>query len=170
MAVIYLVRHAQAEDAGAGGRDHARPLDAAGAAAARRMGRDLRRRGVTPDLVLCSSACRARETWTALASELAAPPAAEIEEGLYLAAASSLLERMALLPDDCAAPLVIGHNPGLWQLLRLLVGEAAPETPAMLKPGLPPGAVAAVEVVDGWSGLAAGGGRLLWLVVPESAA
>lgn len=170
MAVIHLVRHAQAEDAGAGGHDHARPLDAAGQAAAKRLGQALKARGVEPDVVLCSSARRARETWEAMATELSRAAVAEIEETLYLATANRLRERLAALPQSCAAPLLVGHNPGLYELARLLAGEGAPQALAALKAGMPPGAAAALEVDGRWARLRAGCGRLVWLVVPERAA
>lgn len=169
MVTLYVVRHAQAEDAG-GGRDHERPLDASGQAAAARVGRALEAHGAAPELVLCSSARRARETWAALALELPRAPAAQVEEGLYLAPATGLLERLAQLPEDCRAVLLVGHNPGLHQLVVMLAASGPPEVLARLRRGLPPGAAAALELDDGWSAIAAAQGRLAWLVAPGQAA
>lgn len=169
MTVLYIVRHAQAEDAGAGGRDHDRPLDVAGQAAARRVGRALKALGAAPELVLCSSARRALETWAALAGELAPAPEASVEAGLYLASEESLLERLGGLPPEAASALLVGHNPGLYELVRRLAPAGAPEALARLARGLGPGAAAAVEFDGPWAGLAAGRGRLAWLVESDSA-
>lgn len=166
MAVVYLIRHAQAEHAGTGVHDHDRPLDTAGKAAASEVGRALRCRDVVPDVALCSSARRATETWQALAAELDAAPEAAIEQALYLASANGLMTRLAALPEACRAALVVGHNPGLDKLIRLLIRDGTPQETATLRAGMPPGAAVAIEVVDGWPELRAGTGRLLWLVVP----
>jgi phosphohistidine phosphatase len=68
-----------------------------------------------PDLVLCSAASRARETF-ALVREAIGDPNAAIEKGLYLASAGRLLARLRRVADDVGSVIIIGHNPGLHDL------------------------------------------------------
>ena len=169
MARLYLVRHAHAATAERGARDHARPLDGPGWTAAGLIGRALAARDAAPDLVLCSSAVRARETWDALGSTLP-PPELSVEQGLYLAEPDSLLERLTAVPAAHAAVLLVGHNPGLHLLARLLAGSGDAEALARLEAGFPPAAAAAFEGADDWRALAPGSGRLEWLLLPETLA
>ena len=144
MAILYLMRHAQAEPGGGGVLDHDRPLDEQGRAAAQSMGRNFAQRGAAPDLVLCSTARRALETWHALAGEWRLAPDLVEEDGLYLSSAEALLERLALLPPTVRAPLVIGHNPGLFQLVLALAPRGEETAMARLGQGFPAGTVAAI--------------------------
>ena len=127
MALLYLMRHAQAESAGAGERDHDRPLDGEGQLAAKQLGRALRERGVAPDLVLCSTARRVTETWDAVASEWRVAPEMVADDGLYLAPPQALLSRLSELPSKVRAPLLIGHNPGLFELALSMASDGTPE-------------------------------------------
>ncbi|MDP6706636.1 MAG: histidine phosphatase family protein [Alphaproteobacteria bacterium] len=168
MAVLYLMRHGEAASAAAGDGDHERALTEAGRQAAAAIARELVERGPAPDLVLCSSARRARETWSVVADEMARLPQVTTEEGLYLAPAPALVERLVLLAPSAAAVLLIGHNPGLYQLALGLAGDGAAEAMATLERGFPAGAVAMLEFVDGdWLGLEDGAGKLLWFATPE---
>ena len=170
MAVLYLMRHGEAESAGAGIGDHERALTEAGGQAVAWMGRALADAGLVADLVLCSSAVRARQTWAILGDALAVPPRLEEEEALYLASAPALAERLSALPPEVATVLLIGHNPGLHQLaLALARNNAAPALAAM-EQGFPAGAVAVIEFAGrDWSRLETGVGRLLWFRVPDGA-
>ena len=170
MAILYLMRHAQAEVASAGGRDHDRPLDSEGQTAARHLGQILRQRGVIPDLVLCSTARRVKETWDAVAGELDATPEVVADDGLYLAPPQVLLERLLDLPATIQAPLLIGHNPGLFELASSLVSQGAPRALTGLRRGFPPGAVAAIAFdIDAWCAIETARGSLLWLATPDLA-
>jgi phosphohistidine phosphatase len=162
------MRHGEAANAAPGDGDHERALTETGRQAAAAMARELVERGPAPDLVLCSSARRARETWSAVADELARLPQMTAEEGLYLASAPALVERLLLLTGPDAAVLLIGHNPGLSQLALGLAGGGAAEALAALERGFPAGALAMLEFADGdWSRLRDGSGKLLWFATPE---
>src|SRR5438132_587002 len=89
--------------------DHARPLAPRGRRDAKRIAKHLRRRGIEPMLVLCSSAERTRETLELVRPALGGAPV-QIEDGLYAAANDELLERLRVLPERSASVLVIGHN------------------------------------------------------------
>jgi phosphohistidine phosphatase len=87
------------------------------------MGAWLREERVKPELVLCSSATRARQTFARLAPLGARE--VHIERELYGADAPTLLARLRDLPEGVASVMVIAHNPGLHDLALLLAG--APE-------------------------------------------
>ena len=169
MVVLYLMRHAQAESAGAGERDHDRPLDGEGQLAAKQLGRALRERGVAPDLVLCSTARRVTETWDAVASEWHVAPEMVADDGLYLAPPQALLSRLSELPSKVRAPLLIGHNPGLFELALSMASDGTPEATAKLALGFPAGAIAAIafDIAD-WPQIEAARGYLRWLTTPDA--
>lgn len=165
MRTLCLLRHAQA------GRrmdlqDYDRPLSAAGVEAAGGLAASLRGAGLLPDLVLCSGAKRARETWAALAAALgpedAARPVMELREDLYLASETRLLIALRRLPATAASVLVIAHNPGLQRLARELAGPGScPAAMGLLGRGLPAAGLAALAFdANAWENLRPGTARL----------
>lgn len=127
MLRLLLLRHAKAQPAEPGIADRDRPLSSRGVAAAKAMGRFMRQAGLRPDLVLCSPARRARDTWALVTAELDARPRVLIEEAIYdFGADDRLLEAIRRQADASRAVLIVGHNPALEGLaLRLAVGGDA---------------------------------------------
>lgn len=161
MKTLMLIRHADSRRAAAGEDDFDRPLSARGVAAARRVAAHLRDHGAAPDLILCSSARRARETLAAVLAGLVAPPAVDLGESLYLAPAAALAKAMRGLDDSRERVLLVGHNPGLEELAVTLTGAALPAP-------FPAGALAVIELpAMRWADLAAGSGTLRAFVVPD---
>lgn len=157
---LYLLRHAKSSRDDPRLDDHERPLAPRGRKAARATACWIEEHGVRPDLVLCSSAARARATLDRVLPALG-DPRVRVEPGLYHASANDLLERVRALPDEAASVMLIGHNPGLQELARLL----APPGPATF----PTGALATLEAgVACWSALSAGGATLTALVLPRA--
>jgi phosphohistidine phosphatase len=139
--------------------DHDRPLAPRGRKAGKRIRRWADEHEVRPDLVLCSTAVRARATLDLVVGALGAP-VIEIEGGLYHAWAEDLLERLRVVQADVSEVLVIGHNPGLHELAALLV-PPGPEA-------FPTGALAELRItVDDWADLQPGCAELVKLVVPR---
>src|SRR5215216_6730711 len=118
---LALVRHAKSSWADPDLADHDRPLNARGRRAATLVGQYLHAAGVHPDLVLCSSATRARQTLELL--PLARMTDVLIEDQLYGAGPHELLARLRRIPAAVGSALLIGHNPGLEELARELVGD-----------------------------------------------
>jgi phosphohistidine phosphatase len=115
MHQLHLLRHAKStwdDDAD----DHRRPLNKRGREAARLIGNTLPKAIDAPLLVLCSSALRARETAELALAGFAQPPHVLYEDGLYLASAARLVERLRELDESTDTVLLIGHNPGLHEL------------------------------------------------------
>src|SRR5215831_10535546 len=99
MRRVILLRHAKSSWDDPSLTDHDRPLARRGRKDAPRMGKFLRKAGFVPDAVLCSSARRARDTWSLVADKLHKAPRPVIEEGLFMAAPKSLLARLRRLDD-----------------------------------------------------------------------
>ena len=119
MSRLYLLRHAKSSWKDASLDDHDRPLAPRGRKASKAIGRYLRDHDIEPELVLCSSAKRARQTLERLGP---AGVDARIEPELYGAGAHALLERLHAVPEDVASVMLIGHNPGMQQLAFTLAG------------------------------------------------
>lgn len=126
--VLGLLRHAKS-DWEAGLADFDRPLNRRGRRDAPRLGHWLRERNWRPRLVLSSPAERARQTLEAVL-EQASLHDVELhwDEGLYLADRETLLERVHGLPPATDSVLLVGHNPGLEQLLTYLSRTPVPAT------------------------------------------
>jgi phosphohistidine phosphatase len=112
---LYLLRHAKSSWKGTSLPDRDRPLAARGRRAAKAIARHLREQGIEPELVLCSTARRARETLDRIEAALGTPTI-RIESGLYGASADVLLERLRRVPDTVESVMLIGHNPGIQEL------------------------------------------------------
>ncbi|HSH29057.1 MAG TPA: histidine phosphatase family protein [Thiohalobacter sp.] len=124
-----LLRHAKS-DWETGRADIDRPLNPRGRRDATRLGRWLRNRGFwRPQLILSSTAARARQTITAVI-EQAGLEGVELrwEDSLYLASRRALLEQVRALPAACNNVMLVGHNPGLEELLEDLSRTPVPAT------------------------------------------
>jgi len=120
---LTLLRHAKAVPAVPGVDDHTRPLNGRGRRAARQVG--IETAGARPDLVLCSTAARTRETWGVLSEAWEMLPPVLFESGLYMAEAELLLDRLRRVPPELGHIWLIGHNPGLHDLAARLAATAA---------------------------------------------
>lgn len=166
-ARLILMRHAKARSEAGDDGDFARPLAERGLADARRMGEWLAARAPAIERFLCSPALRARQTAEHVLAQwpAATQPVPMWEPELYLAEPTEILA--VIEREPAPTTLVLGHNPGLEELLLHLAPEAASRVPhASLMPtaavyliGLPPEDVA----------LRAGCGRLLDHARPEAA-
>ncbi len=147
-------------------QDFDRPLSAAGVEAAGRVAATLRDAGLLPDLVLCSSAKRANQTWEALAAGLSAEEtdglALELREELYLASETQLLIALRELPSAASSVLLIAHNPGLHRLARVLAGPSSQaQALARLGQDFPPAGLAVLTCdKPSWPKLKSGRARL----------
>src|SRR5262245_6241843 len=115
MKHLYLLRHAKSSWKDTSLPDHDRPLAGRGRRAAKAIAGHLREQGIEPELVLCSTARRARETLERIEPALGAS-ALCLEDELYAAGAPALLERLRSVPDPVGSVMLIGHNPALEEL------------------------------------------------------
>lgn len=169
---LYLLRHAKSSWTDASLSDAARPLNQRGRKAGKRIGKELARRGWLPDLVLCSSAMRARETFARLAKgvEKISPgtvPPVTYEDDLYLASSDTLIERVRMLDGALASALILGHNTGL-QDFALALPRPSGAAYARVEQKFPTGALAVISFeTDHWRDIAPGSGALQAVIYPK---
>jgi phosphohistidine phosphatase len=166
---ILLLRHAKSAWGQPGLDDHDRALNARGERAAEAMAEHIVHNAPRPDLILCSTALRTRQTLAPLVHRLTNPvPPIALEKGLYLASEPALLVRLRAVPEDVRTVLLIGHNEGIGELAEALAGTGDPTALGRLDEKFPTGALATFEVPDEpWRDLAAGAGDLLAFVRPR---
>lgn len=138
---LVLLRHAKSGWPD-GVADADRPLATRGKHEAPIAGQWLREHLPAIDLVVCSTAVRARQTWNLVSAELANSPLFQPDDRLYGASDEQLLSVAQLLPDEAHTAVLLGHNPGLEDLVLLLTG-----TPHQLKTS----AIAVLACTDSWA-------------------
>jgi phosphohistidine phosphatase len=165
MHTLYLLRHAKSSWANETLADHERPLTARGVRDAKRIAKHMRLLAAQPDIVLCSSAVRTRQTLEVI-HVAGSDGRVEIEDGLYEASAHTLLKRLREIRAPVDVVLLIGHNPGLHDLASHLA-TTGPELHD-LRANFPTGALATLAVpTAAWSDLREGGATLISYIVPK---
>jgi len=175
-STLLLLRHAKS--AWPDVPDHDRPLARRGKRDAPLMGRWLHMAGYDPDLVVCSSARRATQTWKRMQSALESAPSATFTDRVYEATAVKLLDVIRSAPATVRVLLVVGHDPGLPSLACSLVAatreaEVSEGKQAVLADGdrmrakFPTAAIAAFDVIGRWAEFAPGAARLACFVTPH---
>ena len=148
--------------------DHERPLAERGRRDAPVAGRWLAGTGIIPDLALCSTAVRTRETWKLAVHEMPKRPRTVYEERLYEASLGDLLALLNEVSDDVRDLILIGHNPGIHALAEALAGEADGDTLArMNRKGFPTAAAAVLTFTGSWKSVEHGVGKLVAFWAPH---
>lgn len=152
MTTLWLLRHAKSSWKDSTLPDHDRPLKKRGRNAARVMGRLLAELSPFPELVLCSTAVRARETWENVAEALTGHhplPVVDYRSELYHASPETLWDLIASLPADTDSAMFVGHNPGLEEFVW---------TTTSTETDVPTGTLVKIEfTADSWKACAAAG-------------
>ena len=160
MKTLLLLRHARPVQTSPTGRDFDRPLAEEGRADALLVGRFLRRRQLTPDPVICSPALRARQTADLAIDAAKFTTRLLFRDRIYEASAEQLIEVVSEAAEGEDVILVVGHNPGLQELIFLLTGEHAAVTPATL---------ARIDLdIDAWDKLGAARGQLVFAMSAQA--
>ncbi len=164
---LYVLRHAKSSWADPDVTDRDRPLASRGRRDARRLAAHLDRGRIRPQVVLCSPARRTRATWEALGLVLDDDQVL-VEDAIYGASANELVRRLRRLPAGLGSAMVIGHNPGLEDLVELLTGDGDAAALRQLHTKFPTGALATLDLdVTDWSALGPGRAHLQSLVIPK---
>jgi phosphohistidine phosphatase len=156
---LYLLRHAKSSWDDQSLDDFERPLNKRGEKAAPVIGQEMKERGLAPDLIVCSPAMRTRQTAELALKSANISTEVKFEEDLYLASEKRLRSIVSSLDDKLGSVLLIGHNPGLEQLVGSLSGHHKEMKTA---------ALAAISLeIDSWKKVAQGSGRLEYLVTAK---
>lgn len=148
--------------------DHDRPLGPRGRRDAPAAGLALAGADLMPDLAVCSTALRARQTWELAAAQWGTPPPVRYERRLYAAGADDLLGVARETPPAVQTLLLVGHNPGLEDLVLTLAGDGVDDTLERVRVKFPTSAIAVLTWYGRhWSGLAAGAALLTSVIVPR---
>lgn len=163
---LLVVRHAKS-DRGSGGVDHERPLSDRGRRDARALGRWLATHVPAVEVVLCSSAARAQQTWQLAAAELPDAPEPDVRSPLYLAGRDGALAQLRAVDECVRVVALVGHEPTQSELTSYLAGDAEPLAAQRFAAGFVTSAVAVLRVSGSWGSLAAHSCRLADFVVPR---
>lgn len=164
-STLVLMRHAKS--AWPDVPDHERPLARRGRRDAPVMGRWLRTAGYQPDLVLCSTARRARQTWKRARRALGADPPAACDRRLYQASAEQILDLIRHTSPAARTLLIVGHDPGIPGLALALAAAAPTAVPDRMRAKFPTGAVAVFTCQGTWDQLDPELMRLACFVTPR---
>jgi phosphohistidine phosphatase len=168
---LMLLRHAKAEKAEPGMGDHERGLNARGESDTALIGAYIARHALIPDAVVVSTARRTRETWEGLAAALPGPRLATFDDRLYNARTETIITVVKATAPAVRTLMLIGHNPGLHDVARLLIASGDVEARERLNEGLPTAGLAVIEfAAESWRKVHLHGGRLERFVSPRSLA
>jgi phosphohistidine phosphatase len=160
MKRLYVLRHAKSSWDDASLADFDRPLNERGKEGAPFMGNVMRERGYLPDVVLASPAKRAEKT--AMLAAGAAGFAGEITfvEQIYEASPQTLVKVMSNVDDRANSAMIVGHNPGMEGLIRLLTGASE---------AMPTAGLAVIDLeIEKWSDIGHETGKLVEVLRPKS--
>jgi phosphohistidine phosphatase len=130
------------------------------------MASHLRDAGAAPELILCSTATRTRQTLARIAPALAGGPSVLFERGLYAASAGELLARLHAVPDDVGSVMLVAHSSGIEDLALLLARRG--EQLDAVRAKFPTGALATLELRGRWRDLRAADAELVEFVTPRT--
>lgn len=160
MKTLLILRHGKAEPRNYDEKDFNRKLSASGRLQAEMTGNAIATREGTPDIIYSSSALRALETARIVAEKVSySPENIRIDGELYMATSLWLRYLLGNIDDEIKSCLLVGHNPGLTDLINHF---------GVRLDHLPTASVAAFQFnVDSWKEIAAENAHFLWLYVPE---
>ena len=123
MKTLLVLRHAKSSWSDPALDDHERPLNTRGRRDAPRMGALARECGLIPDVVISSDAVRARLTAEAVVEAARYGGEARLDPRLYTAGPTDILSLLRTVGEKAETVMIVGHNPGLEELVAQLTGE-----------------------------------------------
>ncbi|NWG45929.1 MAG: histidine phosphatase family protein [Alphaproteobacteria bacterium] len=175
MKTLYLLRHAKSSWTDPTLEDHERTLNERGRRTAPLMGAYMREHGYVPDYVLCSSARRTLETLELLRPSLEPGTPVDVDPGIYHVPAPTMMRVVRRLPPASDRALIIGHNPGLEDLIEMLARpdgtRAELEAREKLAAGFPTAGFAVLRAdVSAWDEVMPQACQLVCVVKPKELA
>jgi phosphohistidine phosphatase len=147
--------------------DHDRPLSGRGRRDADALGRLLVQRGLAPDLVLCSTATRTRETWERAHAVGATAGEVRLVRGIYHAWVPELVRLVRQTPDELGTVLLLGHSPGIPDLVEHICIRTDSADWAQLDQKYPTSGLAVVNVPCPWRELGTSTADLVTFAIPR---
>lgn len=166
MPKLLLLRHAKSSWALGGDLDWERGLTERGADDLKLISAYMTERGLAPDLVLCSTARRARESLKGIATVLSPGALAEFTDDVYQATAIELLGLLQSVAGEPNTVLMVGHNPSMHDLAVDLADGTGDDLSGMAGK-FPTAALAEFEFEGPWSKLDSGGAALTAFTRPK---
>ena len=123
MKTLLVLRHAKSSWSDPALDDHERPLSKRGRRDGPRLGELVREYGLIPDLVIGSDAVRARLTAEAVAEAARYAGQILLDRRLYMASPADIRSLLRTVPDKAETVMIVGHNPGLEELVAQLTGD-----------------------------------------------
>lgn len=166
MKKLYLLRHAKSDWHAKAASDFERPLNKRGRNNARAVGHWMASQRIVPDLIISSPALRAWQTSTFVCAALGIDSSSiQFNSNLYLADIKTLLSCIKNVPADSQAVMLVGHNPGMEELLAYLAGDSVhqPDDGKLL----PTATLASLGVSTDWSALSSGVTELAFIRRPK---
>lgn len=168
MTLLAILRHAKSSWDDSALDDFDRPLNDRGRKAARRVGREMKARGMRFDQVLASPAARVRETLDEVARGYGGELDVRFDDALYGASAEALLGFVRAIPGKAHAPLLVGHDPGLHQLVLRLTRDDGAKLRGRIAAKFPTGALAMIALdATRWDEVEPGSGEIRELILPR---
>ncbi|MFE2041199.1 SixA phosphatase family protein [Streptomyces sp. NPDC059477] len=164
---LIILRHAKSAWP-TGVPDHDRPLAPRGRRDAPAAGRALAEADCLPDLALCSTAVRARQTWELASAQWGTPPPVHHDPRVYAAEVPDLLHVVRETRPRVETLLLVGHNPGLEELILDLAGDGMDDTLERVRVKFPTSAIAILTWYGPtWEALVPGAALLTAVTVPR---
>ena len=123
MKTLLVLRHAKSSWSDPALDDHDRPLNKRGRRDGPRMGALVREYGLIPDVVISSDAARAQLTAEAVVEAARYAGEIRLDPHLYMASPADILSVLQTVQEKAETVMIVGHNPGLEELVAQLTGE-----------------------------------------------
>lgn len=159
MKTLLILRHAKATDGVSGQPDFDRALNARGRGEALAVGEFIKKENVRLELVVSSPALRARETAETVVSASGLHGDIRFDQRIYEASRQVLNGLLLEIVDSVSSLMLVGHNPGLEDLIHWLTGRSEHLSPAT--------AAKISFQVEQWNEVKENTGTLEWLVKPD---
>ena len=171
MLTLSIVRHAKSSWGDASLRDIDRPLNERGKQQAQRLGSWLEETGISPELIICSAANRARQTLKKMQTNWQTDAELIVENRLYLASPNTIISLLAEHGSERSHIMIIGHNPGLHMLAHALAHKGDTDHIALLREKYPTGTLCTINSkADKWKKIGKNSGKLIYLATPKQLA
>ncbi|WP_102867323.1 SixA phosphatase family protein [Pseudovibrio exalbescens] len=161
MVRLMLLRHAKSDWSNINLRDHDRPLNSRGWHAGELVGKHIAANAIFPQLVLCSTALRTRQTLGCILPHMNSEMRIQILRDLYDQSEGDYVDILSALGGSHTTVMIIGHNNAIQDTAIELAGSGDPELLAQMETKYPTGALAMIDFdAPRWSQILPKQGRL----------